>query len=56
MQGALVEIYRRLKRDAPAADVARYELLQREAAREFQQLSRLYQPRAVRRVMIAGGG
>ena len=56
VQGALVEIYRRLKRDAPAADVARYDLLQREAAREFQQLSRLYQPRAVRRVMIAGGG
>ena len=55
VQGAMVEVYRGLKRDAPAGDVARYEALQQEAAREFQQLSRLYQPRAVRRVMLAGG-
>ena len=55
VQGAMVEVYRRLKRDSPAGDVARYDALQQEAAREFQQLSRLYQPRAVRRVMLQGG-
>ena len=50
--GALAHAYRRLRRDAPAADVDRYAALQREAAHEFQRLSRLYQPRAVRRVQL----
>lgn len=50
--GALAHAYRRLRRDAPAADVDRYTALQREAAHEFQRLSRLYQPRAVRRVQL----
>lgn len=54
-QGALVEVYRHLNRDAPAGDVARYAALQRDAALEFQQLSRLYRPRATRRVMLSGG-
>jgi hypothetical protein len=54
VQGALVEAYRELKRDAPAADVARYAALQREAAEEFQRLSRLFQPRVTRRVMLTG--
>ena len=54
-QGALVEVYRHLRRDAPAGDVARYEALQRDAALEFQHLSRLYRPRATRRVMLSGG-
>ncbi len=55
VQGALVEVYRHLHRDAPAGDVARYAALQRDAALEFQQLSRLYRPRATRRVMLGGG-
>ncbi|MCY3914081.1 MAG: hypothetical protein OXG43_12685 [Chloroflexi bacterium] len=50
--GALAHAYRRLRRDAPAADVDRYAALQWEAAHEFQRLSRLYQPRAVRRVQL----
>ena len=50
--GALAHAYRRLRRDAPAADVDRYAALQFEAAHEFQRLSRLYQPRAVRRVQL----
>lgn len=54
-QGALVEVYRHLHRDAPAGDVARYAALQHDAALEFQQLSRLYRPRATRRVMPSGG-
>ncbi len=54
-QGALVEVYRHLNRDAPAGDVARYAALQRDAALEFQHLSRLYRPRATRRVMLSGG-
>ncbi len=54
-QGALVEMYRHLHRDAPAGDVARYAALQQDAALEFQQLSRLYRPRATRRVMLSGG-
>lgn len=54
-QGSLVEVYRHLRRDAPAGDVARYEALHRDAALEFQQLSRLYRPRATRRVMLSGG-
>jgi len=54
-QGALVEVYRHLHRDAPAGDVERYAALQRDAALEFQQLSRLYRPRATRRVMLGGG-
>lgn len=54
-QGALVEVYRHLHRDAPAGDVARYAALQRDAALEFQHLSRLYRPRATRRVMLSGG-
>ena len=54
-QGALVEVYRHLNRDAPAGDVARYTALQRDAALEFQHLSRLYRPRATRRVMLGGG-
>ena len=54
-QGTLVEVYRHLHRDAPAGDVARYAALQRDAALEFQQLSRLYRPRATRRVMLGGG-
>lgn len=54
-QGALVEVYRHLHRDAPAGDVARYAALQHDAALEFQQLSRLYRPRATRRVMLSGG-
>jgi len=53
-QGALVEVYRHLHRDAPAGDVARYAALQHDAALEFQQLSRLYRPRATRRVMLGG--
>lgn len=54
-QGALVDLYRHLHRDAPAGDVARYAALQRDAALEFQHLSRLYRPRATRRVMLGGG-
>ncbi len=54
-QGALVELYRHLHRDAPAGDAARYAALQRDAALEFQHLSRLYRPRATRRVMLNGG-
>lgn len=54
-QGALVEVYRHLNRDAPAGDVARYAALQRDAALEFQHLSRLYRPRSTRRVMLGGG-
>ena len=54
-QGALVEVYRHLRGGAPAGDVARYEALQRDAALEFQHLSRLYRPRATRRVMLSGG-
>ena len=54
VQGALAEVYGRLRREAPAGDAARYEALQREAARTFQQLARLYQPRVVRRVMLPG--
>ena len=54
-QGAQVEVYRHLRRDAPAGDVVRYEALQRDAALEFQHLSRLYRPRATRRVMLSGG-
>ena len=50
--GALAHAYRRLRRDAPADDVDRYATLQLEAAREFQRLSRLYQPRSVRRVQL----
>ena len=50
--GALAYAYRRLRRDAPADDADRYAALQYEAAREFQRLSRLYQPRAVRRVQL----
>lgn len=50
--GALAHAYRRLRRDAPAADADRHAALQREAAHEFQRLSRLYQPRAVRRVQL----
>ena len=50
--GALAHAYRRLRRDAPAADVERYAALQQEAAHEFQRLSRIYQPRAVRRVQL----
>ena len=50
--GALAHAYRRLRRDAPAADADRYTALQRDAAHEFQRLSRLYQPRAVRRVQL----
>ena len=50
--GALAHAYRRLRRDAAAADVDRFAPLQREAAHEFQRLSRLYQPRAVRRVQL----
>lgn len=54
-QGAVVEVYRHLNRDAPAGDVARYAALQRDAALEFQHLSRLYRPRATRRVILSGG-
>jgi hypothetical protein len=54
-QGALVEMYRHLVRDAPSGDVARYAALQQDAALEFQRLSRLYRPRATRRVMLSGG-
>ena len=54
-QGALVEVYRHLRRDAPAGDAGRYDALQRDAALEFQHLSRLYRPRATRRVMPSGG-
>ncbi len=54
VQGALAEVYRHLRREAPAGDAARYVALQHEAARTFQQLARLYQPRAVRRVMLPG--
>ncbi len=50
--GAVAHAYRRLRRDAPAADVDRYAALQQEAAHEFQGLSRLYQPRVVRRVQL----
>ena len=50
--GALAHAYRRLRRDALADDGDRYAALQQEAAREFQRLSRLYQPRAVRRVQL----
>ena len=50
--GALAHAYRRLRRDAPADDMDRYAALQREAAQEFQRLSRLNQPRAVRRVQL----
>jgi len=50
-----VELYRHLHRDAPAGDAARYAALQRDAALEFQHLSRLYRPRATRRVMLNGG-
>ena len=40
--GAVAHAYRRLRRDAPSADVDRYAALQQEAAHEFQRLSRLY--------------
>jgi len=50
--GALAHAYWRLRRDAAADDVDRYAALQYEAACEFQRLSRLYQPPAVRRVHL----
>ena len=50
--GAVAHAYRRLRRDALAADMDGYAALQQEAAHEFQGLSRLYQPRIVRRVQL----
>ncbi len=52
--GAVVEVCRRLRRGAPADDGSRLAEAQRQAAREFQRLSRLYRPRGSRRVLLRG--